>query len=124
MNIDPRPVAARLAGIYGQAVESPLMYPTGVALLGRLRLAGPDSEVVDDIARLAEPLVAAPDSVPDWAPCLAVACFADELLAVTGDARYRDFLDRSSPARRMWSGRSARGRTPVVGPWRCGLRSR
>ena len=96
MNIDPRPVAERLAGIYGQTVESPLMYPTGVAFLGRLRLAGPDSEVVDDIARLAEPLLAAPDTVPDWAPCLAVACFADELLAATGDARYRDFLVRQA----------------------------
>ncbi len=96
MNIDPRSVAERLAGIYGHAVESPLMYPTGVAFLGRLRLAGPDTEVVDDIARLAEPLLAAPDTVPDWAPCLAVACFADELLAATGDARYRDFLVRQA----------------------------
>ncbi len=92
MNIDPRPVAERLAGMYGQAVESPPMYPTGVAFLARLRLAGPDAEVVDDLVRLAEPVVAAPDTVPDWAPCLAVACFADELFAATGDPRYRDFL--------------------------------
>ena len=92
MNVDPRPVAERLAGIYGQAVESPLMYPTGVAFLGRLRLAGPDPEVVERVARLAEPLVAAPDTVPDWAPCLAMACFASELFAATGDPRHRDFL--------------------------------
>ena len=92
MNIDPRPVAEHLAGMYGQAVESPPMYPTGVAFLARLRLAGPDAEVVDDLVRLAEPVVAAPDTVPDWAPCLAVACFADELFAATGDPRYRDFL--------------------------------
>ena len=92
MNIDPRPVAERLSGIYGHAVESPLMYPTGVAFLGRLRLAGPDSGVVEDIARLVDPLVAAPDSVPEWAPCLAMACFADELFSATGDGRYRDFL--------------------------------
>ena len=92
MNIDPRPVAERLSGIYGHTVESALMYPTGVAFLGRLRLAGPDSGVAEDIARLAEPLVAAPDSVPDWAPCLAMACFADELFSATGDRRYRDFL--------------------------------
>ena len=92
MNHDPRAVAERLAGIYGHAVESPLMYPTGVAFLGRLRLAGPDSEVVDDIARLVEPFVSEPDSVPDWAPCLAMACFADALFEATDDARYRDFL--------------------------------
>lgn len=92
MNHDPRTVAERLAGVYGHAVESPLMYPTGVAFLGRLRLAGPGSEVVDDIARLVEPLVSEPDSVPDWAPCLAMACFADTLFEATDDPRYRDFL--------------------------------
>ena len=90
MNIDPRPVAERLAGIYGHDLE--LMYPTGVALLARLRLADSGSEVVDEIARLVEPVVAAPDTVPEWAPCLAVACFADALFAVTGDTRHRDFL--------------------------------
>jgi len=63
MKRDPRAVAGRLAGIYGRTVESPLMYPTGVAFLGRLRLGGPGSDAVEDIARLAEPLVAAPDSV-------------------------------------------------------------
>ena len=92
MNHDPHAVAERLAGIYGHAVESPVMYPTGVAFLGRLRLAGTDSEVVDDIVRLVEPLVSEPDSVPDWAPCLAMACFADALFDATGDRRYRDFL--------------------------------
>ena len=92
MKRDPRAVAGRLAGIYGRTVESPLMYPTGVAFLGRLRLGGPGSDAVEDIARLAEPLVAAPDSVPDWAPCLAMACFADELFSATGDRRHRDFL--------------------------------
>lgn len=92
MNHDPRTVAERLAGVYGHAVESPLMYPTGVAFLGRLRLAAPGSEVVDDIARLVEPLVSEPDSVPDWAPCLAMACFADALFELTDDPRYRDFL--------------------------------
>lgn len=92
MNIDPRPVAEHLAGIYGHSIEAPPMYPTGVALLGRLRLGGADSAVVEDVARLAAPLVAAPDEVPDWAPCLAVACFADALFATTGDARHRDFL--------------------------------
>lgn len=92
MNHDPRNVAERLAGIYGHGLESPLMYPTGVAFLGRLRLAGPGSEVVDDIARLVEPLVLEPDSVPDWAPCLAMACFADALFEATDDPRYRDFL--------------------------------
>ena len=57
MKHDPRAIAERLAGIYGDAVESPVMYPTGVAFLGRLRLAGADWEVVEDIVRLVEPLV-------------------------------------------------------------------
>ena len=68
------------------------MYPTGVAFLGRLRLADGGAHVVEDIARLAEPLVREPDSVPGWAPCLAMACFADVLFEATGDTRYRDFL--------------------------------
>ena len=92
MNTDPRAVAERLAGIYGHAVESAPMYPTGVAFLGRLRVSGADAGVVADIARLAESLVVAPDSVPEAAHNLAAACFADELLAATGDNRYRDFL--------------------------------
>ena len=92
MNTDPRAVAERLAGIYGHAVESPPTYPTGIAFSGRLRQSGGDAGVVTDIARLAEPLVAAPDSVPEAAHSLATACFADELLAATGDTRYRDFL--------------------------------
>lgn len=92
MNHDPRAVAERLAAVYGHSVESPVMYPTGVAFLGRLRLADGASDVVDDIARLVEPLVSEPDSVPDWAPCLAMACFADALFEATDDRRYRDFL--------------------------------
>ena len=55
-------------------------------------LAGGDRGVVADVARLAEPLLAAPQSVPGAAPGLAAACFADQLLAATGDARCRDFL--------------------------------
>ena len=92
MNTNPRAVAERLAGIYGHAVESPPMYPTGIAFSGRLRLSGADARVVTDIAGLAESLVAAPDTVPEAAHCLAAACFADELLSATGDTRYRDFL--------------------------------
>ena len=44
------------------------------------------------LAELVEPLVADPGSVPDAAPCLAIACFADELFRHTGDPRHRDFL--------------------------------
>ena len=96
LNTDPHAVAERLAGIYGHAVESPPMYPTGIAFSCRLRLSGADAGVVTDIAGLAESLVTAPDTVPEAAHCLAAACFADELLAATGDTRYRDFLIRQA----------------------------
>jgi len=92
MNTDPRHVAERLAGIYGHGVDSPPTYPTWVAFLGRLGLAGGDAEVVADIVRLVEPLLAKPHALPATPHSLATACFADQLLAATGDSRYRDFL--------------------------------
>ena len=99
MAVDARPpeVAERLAGVYGHDVDGGITYPTGVAFSGRLRLAqhAPDATAAD-IARLAEGLIAEPDIVPAAAPCLAIACFADELFAVTNDVRHRDFLLRQA----------------------------
>ena len=92
MNTAPRHVAERLAEIYGHGVDSPPTYPTGVALLGRLDLADGDADVVADIVRLVEPLLAKPDALPGTPHSLATACFADQLFAATGDSRYRDFL--------------------------------
>ena len=93
MRHEPLEVATGLAGVYGQAIEQPLMYPTGVAIAGRLRLAAHRREdVADSIAGLVGDLVAAPGTVPDAAPSLTIACFADELFAETNDPRHRDFL--------------------------------
>ena len=93
MSRGPLEVATGLAGVYGHAIEQPLMYPTGVAIAGRLRLAAHRQEdVADLIAGLVHALVADPGTVPDAAPCLAIACFADELYAETNDPRHRDFL--------------------------------
>lgn len=93
MSAEPLEVATRLAGVYGHAVEQPLMYPTGVAIAGRLRLAAHrQDDLVDSIAALVDALVADPATVPDAAPCLAIACFADELFAETNEPRHRDFL--------------------------------
>ncbi|MCY3812432.1 MAG: glycoside hydrolase family 88 protein [Gammaproteobacteria bacterium] len=93
MSAEPLEVATRLADIYGHAIEQPLMYPTGVAIAGRLRLAAHrQHDLADPIARLVDGLVADPEAVPDAAPSLAIACFADELFAETNDLRHRDFL--------------------------------
>ena len=95
MSNEPIAIAARLASVYGRAVEMPPMYPTGVAILGRMRLAAlRGTDVGAEIAQLAAPLVADPAAVPDSAPCLAVGCFADELHALTRQAQHRDFLLR------------------------------
>ena len=93
MSAEPLELATRLAGVYGHVIEQPLMYPTGVAITGRLRLATlQHDDLADSIAGLVDALVADPAAVPDAAPCLAIACFADELFAETSDARHRDFL--------------------------------
>ena len=95
----PRSVAERLAAVYGHEVDSSITYPTGVAFSGRLRLATGQTakgespaEAAAQIAQIAEPLLREPSTVPSAAPCLAVACFADELFAITGIAQHRDFL--------------------------------
>ena len=93
MNPEPLAVATHLAGVYGHAVERPLMYPTGVAIAGRLRVGAlRKRSLADPIASLVDALVADPGAVPDAAPGLAIACFADELFAETNDLRHRDFL--------------------------------
>ena len=93
MNAETLAVATGLAGVYGHAIEQPLMYPTGVAIAGRLRLAAHRKQsLADSIASLVDTLVGDPGAVPDAAPSLAIACFADELFAETNDPRHRDFL--------------------------------
>ena len=93
MSAEPLEVATRLAGVYGHAIEQPLTYPTGVAIAGRLRLAAHrQQDLAGSITGLVDGLVADPGAVPDAAPCLAIACFADELFAETNDRRRRDFL--------------------------------
>ena len=95
MTSDPHLVAVLLAERYGHTVEEPLTYPTGVAFSGRLRLDSTPDAAADtgaEIAKLVEPLVLDPNAVDAAAPCLAAACFGDELFAETRDVRHRDFL--------------------------------
>lgn len=99
MNPDPGAVAELLAAVYGHEVDSSVTYPTGVAFSGRLRLATGQTakgesptDVTAQISRIAEPLLQEPAAVPEAAPCLALACFADELFAVMGAAQHREFL--------------------------------
>lgn len=96
---DPNPQALELsrllASVYGHSLDEPLTYPTGVALSGRLRLArvvGDVDAVAAEIEELTEPFVANPDIVPAAGPCLAVACFADELFSASNDLRHRDLI--------------------------------
>ena len=99
MSPNPGTVAERLATVYGHDVDSSITYPTGVAFSGRLRLAAGQTatgasptEVAAQIAQVAEPLLREPGAVPDAAPCLALACFADELFTVTDIPQHRHFL--------------------------------
>lgn len=95
-DLEPLTIARRLAAAHGHAFDAePLTYPHGVALSGRLRLAvieNTSAETAAEIAALVEPVIADPSRLPDNGPCLSTACFADELFAVTGDERHRDFL--------------------------------
>ncbi|MSQ92706.1 MAG: hypothetical protein EXR87_07240 [Gammaproteobacteria bacterium] len=87
--------ARRLAVVYGHEIDAQTTYPTGVAFSGRLRLAGLDGNcdaVAADIAALARPLLADPARIPRAAACLAVGCFADEMLELTADPGYRSLL--------------------------------
>ncbi len=87
--------AAVLDQVYGHELDDPVTYPSGVAMLGRLRLAahrGDVDRVAQEIAQLAEPLLNGETHLPDAAPCLAAACFASELYEINGDARLRDLV--------------------------------
>ena len=87
--------AGHLAAVYGHALDKHLTYPSGVALLGRLGLArhgGEQETVAADVAQVAEPIVSGATPLPGAAPCLATACFADELFAITGDERLKQLL--------------------------------
>ena len=92
----PLTLARRLGVIHGHRFDAePLTYPHGVALCGRLRLAvidGTSTATAGGIAALVEPVMTEPIVLPDNGPCLSTGCFADELFAVTGDQRHRDFL--------------------------------
>jgi rhamnogalacturonyl hydrolase YesR len=96
---DPAEFARTLAAIYGFDVVQPVTYPLGVTLSAKLRLAASDDNlpiVAGEIAELARALVDAPLSIPDAAPCLATACFADELFASTGNPAHRQLLITSA----------------------------
>ena len=87
--------ATNLAGVYGHSLDRHLTYPSGVALLGRLRLGVLDGDVetvAEDVTKVAEPIIAGETPLPSVAPCLAAACFADELYAVTSDERLKTLL--------------------------------
>ncbi|MCZ6889012.1 MAG: glycoside hydrolase family 88 protein [Gammaproteobacteria bacterium] len=94
---DPRTVARRLASVYGHKLQRPLMYPQGVALSGRLRLAALDDTVAEtavEVAAIVAPYLSDPDVFdPRYGtPNFATACWADELYGATGDVRYRQHL--------------------------------
>ncbi len=92
---EPREIAVRLAEIYGQAIDPHRTYPTGVALSGRLRLAAMEGDVervVTSVTEIAQPLLNSDEVLPEQAPCLALACFADELSKVSQDTGAANFL--------------------------------
>jgi unsaturated rhamnogalacturonyl hydrolase len=95
-NDDPLDIATLLSNTYGHELSSPLTYPTGVALSGRLRLAnivGDNRSVtLDDVDALTSALVTTPDTIPDAAPCLATGCFAQDCYERTGDSRFVRFI--------------------------------
>ncbi len=91
----PAQIARRLADIYGHEARAPLTYPFGVAISGRLRLARIDGgDGVDEIMALASPIIDAPASIPDAAPCLATGCFIQDLYDASGDRRCPGFITR------------------------------
>ncbi len=92
---EPLNAARLLAGVYGHELDSPPTYPAGVALSGRLRLAALDGDIratASAIADLTTPLANRDIALPAAAPCLAAACFADELHDATGDGKYQTLL--------------------------------
>jgi hypothetical protein len=81
-------IATLLSDTYGHELSTPLTYPTGVALSGRLRHSKIVSDelnaIGDDIDTLTSAMVASPDKIPDAAPCLATGCFAKDCHERTG----------------------------------------
>ena len=94
---DPIEVGRDLARTNGRTLD-PINYTQGVAISGRLRLAMLEPTpmgIVGDVASLVEPLTADPASVLGanaGAPALATVVWAEEMLALTGDARYGNVL--------------------------------
>lgn len=94
---DPIEVGRDLARTNGRTLD-PINYTQGVAISGRLRLAMLEPTpmgIVSDVVSLVEPLTADPASVLGakvGAPALATVVWAEEMLALTGDFRYRDVL--------------------------------
>ncbi len=91
----PRELAIRLAEIYGHEIDPHRTYPSGVALSGRLRLAALENEIEPVstlVAEIAQPLLSGDEVLPDQAPCLALACFSDELAEVKPDSTAAVFL--------------------------------
>ena len=94
---DPKEVGRDLARTNGRTLD-PINYTQGVAISGRLRFALLEANPmnrVKDISSLVEPLTADPGSVLSanpGAPALATVVWAEEMLALTGDARYGKVL--------------------------------
>ena len=92
---EPRELAIRLAEIYGHEIDPHRTYPTGVAFSGRLRLArveGDIEQVADSVQGIGQALIDGSEELPAQAPCLALACFADELAQVQPDGAADSFL--------------------------------
>lgn len=92
---NPREIAIKLADIYGHEIDPHRTYPTGVALSGRLRLSaieGDEEAVSASVLDVAKPLLDGAEALPAQAPCLALACFADELAGLRPDSKAAEFL--------------------------------
>lgn len=93
----PIEVGRDLARTNGRTLD-PINYTQGVAISGRLRFALLDptaADSVNDVASLVEPLVSRPGKMfgsSPGAPELATVVWAEEMLELTGDARYGDIF--------------------------------
>ena len=93
-------VASTLARRYGDRLE-PVVYTQGVAISGRLRVAQHTGDVapVEAARRLVEPYVSGarpPFSERAGGQDLAGVVWCEELLALTGDDRYRDLMVKAA----------------------------
>ena len=93
----PLKVARALGAVYGHKLD-PVVYTQGVAISGRLRLAGLDDsgeDPVPGIVELVEPYVSGTRQMFQDEPgtaSLAGLLWADEQAEVTGDRRYADLV--------------------------------